>query len=231
MERRRETLVSSVEHTFDCLVSNVALELQNRASQKEDNQRFVVAIGGYITLGKTTLANRLADSLGNAVIFPTDSFQLVRATKRTLGLTGDEPDAIDFDILLNNLRNLFDGRPAIIRPYSHTLGTYQEEPIELTPAKFIIVEGVASLYPPIQEYLDLSFFLNAEDVTVYELAKVIFTSERNYSESDFDKFWNFYKSRHNFFNDQRREYSEILIDVSLNRHYKSGIIKSCLDQG
>lgn len=110
---------------------------------------------------------------------PVDSFILDRTTKRRLGLTGDEEDAVDFDSLSEALSNLIHNKPTQVRLYDHSVGVFQE-PVKVYPSRHIIIEGTASLYQRPLPFLDLSYFLYANEETRYEIAREVYTSERMY---------------------------------------------------
>lgn len=215
----------ALSHSLDCLVLNMDVEIQQKASEAHDG-RVVVGIGGYSSLGKGTLADGLAQFTKQAAVVPVDSFILDRETKRRLGLTGDEPYAIQFDELTKAVRNLRRGKPVLIRPYDHTIGAFQEQ-IELAPQPFIIVEGTGSLYPPLVPFLDLSYFMNADPKTLDQIARAEYLSKRRYSEDEFNKFWAFYKRSCDLFITPSMKNAQTIIDVSIDRRYRSTLIRIC----
>ena len=176
MEKHKEIILADRNHSFSCLVANMTEELYQKASQT-GNRKVVTAIGGYTGLGKGILAKSLAESVGDSVILPTDSFMLDRATKRSLGLTGDEENAFNFDLLTETIINLIHNKPALVKPYDHSIGVFKD-PIVLHLSKHIIIEGTASLYPRLHSFLDLSYFMDADEKTRNELARKVYISER-----------------------------------------------------
>lgn len=227
MNHYKETASEDRLHSFDCLVTNMTTEL-HQASLQMGDRKIVVAIGGYTGLGKGTLARRLAESIGNSVVIGTDSFILDRATKRRLGLTGDEENAIDFDSLTEVLSNLRRNKPILVKPYAHSVGAFQE-PVTVQPAKCIIIEGTASLYPRLLRFLDLSYFLYADAEARHEISRKVYITERGYTEEDFEKFWNIYSRNCDTFITPSMGSSKEIIQVMADRTYMSRLIKSCIE--
>lgn len=213
-----------LSHSLDCLVMNISAEMQQKSLTTQD-RKVVIGAGGYSSLGKGTLANRVVDVTGKVVVVPVDSFILDRATKRRLGLTGDEPEAIQFDALTRVIQDLRNGNPVSIRPYDHGIGAFRD-PIELIPQPYIIVEGTGSLYPPLVTLLDLRYFMNAEPKTLYEIAKAEYLSQRGYSEDDFKKFWALYERNCDLFITPSMKNAQT-IDVTVDRRYRSTLIRVC----
>lgn len=225
MNYRKEIASTDRSHSFDCLVKNMAVDIHQTGSLMGD-RKVVVAIGGYTGLGKGTLAKRSAESVGDSVVLSVDSFILDRATKRRLGLSGDEESVVDFDSLSEVLSKLIHNRPTLIRPYDHVVGVFQE-PITIYPSRYIFVEGTASLYPRLLPFLDLSYFLYADESTRHEIARQVYTTERGYTVEDFEKFWIIYRRNCDVFITPSMKNSKEVIQIMIDRTYKSSLIKSC----
>lgn len=141
-------------------------------------------------------------------------------------MTGDETNAIQFDALTEVLQNLRRGKSVSIRPYDHRIGAFRES-IELTPQPYIIVEGTGSLYSPLVPFLDLSYFINADTQTLYEIAKAEYLSKRGYTEDEFDNFWALYKRNCDLFITPSMKNAQAIIDVTVDRRYRSTLITIC----
>ncbi len=225
MEKPKEILLADRNHSLDCLVGNMAKELSQKSSQTDDG-KVVVAIGGYTALGKGTLARRLAECLDDSVVLSVDSFILDRTTKRRLGLTGDEESSVNFGMLTDALLNLLDDKSTSVRPYDHSVGVFQE-PIELSPARHIIVEGTASLYPQLHSFRDLCYFIHADDKILHEIVRNAYVSGRGYSEEEFERFWSLYRNNCEAFINPSMGNAAEVIQVTSERKYRSNAIKSC----
>lgn len=228
MERAVESQICDREHSTECLILNLATEINSLLLPTTQDKRLVVAIGGYTTLGKSTLSKQLAHMFEDSVVLQTDSFEPDRVTKRKLGVTGDEPEAINFEQMTETIRSLVDGTPTQIRDYDHTKGVYCHWR-EVLPAGVIILDGTSSLYSPMQGIPDIAVFLRAEDAILAELAEVAYKTVRNFGDEEFDKFWIDYTNNRRHYIDPSIEQAGIIVNVTINRGFESPIIKNCLE--
>ena len=118
---------------------------------------YVIAIDGRCGAGKSTIAARLAEEL-NATLFHMDDFFL-RPEQRTPERFSTPGENIDHERFLKEiLIPLKEGRTITYSPYSCTTQTLLD-PITVTPADIVIVEGSYALHPTLRAYYDLRVFL------------------------------------------------------------------------
>ena len=87
-----------------------------------DNHTFLIGIAGGTGSGKTSLAKAIATDFtpSEVVLIEQDSYyhDLSRFTmKERSSMNFDHPDAVDFDLMKNQLTNLLDGQPVNIPEY------------------------------------------------------------------------------------------------------------------
>lgn len=118
---------------------------------------YVIAIDGRCGAGKSTIAARLAEEL-NATLFHMDDYFL-RPEQRTPERFSTPGENIDHERFLKEiLIPLKEGRTITYSPYSCTTQTLLD-PITVTPADIVIVEGSYALHPTLRAYYDLRVFL------------------------------------------------------------------------
>ena len=114
-------------------------------------------------------ATRIVDRLQEKVtVIPEDSYykdssHLTEEEKRKQNF--DHPDAIDFDLLTVQLKQLKAGE-AIEQPvYSYiTCSRSKTETVHVEPTDVIIVEGILAFCDPkLREQLDIKIFVDADD--------------------------------------------------------------------
>ncbi|MBR6279742.1 MAG: uridine kinase [Bacteroidales bacterium] len=129
----------------------------------------VIGIAGGSGSGKTTVVRAIVDRLQERVtVIPEDSYykdssHLTEEEKRKQNF--DHPDAIDFDLLTVQLKQLKAGE-AIEQPvYSYiTCSRSKTETVHVEPADVIIVEGILAFCDPkLREQLDIKIFVDADD--------------------------------------------------------------------
>ena len=120
-------------------------------------ERVIVALDGFCTSGKTTLAARLADQYDCCVVHMDDFF--LRPEQRTPERLAEPGGNVDYERFRQEvLEPLKEGLPFSFRPYdcsTQTLG----QPIPVQPKKLTVIEGTYSHHPHFGSYCDLRIFL------------------------------------------------------------------------
>lgn len=124
---------------------------------QQDKERIFIAIDGRCASGKTTLAERLQESLSCNVIHMDDFF--LRPEKRTNERYKEPGGNVDRERFLTEvLQPLQTGKPFSYRPFdchTMTLG----EPVSITPDAVTIIEGTYSCHPALWDFYDLHIFM------------------------------------------------------------------------
>jgi uridine kinase len=134
----------------------------------------VVAIDGHGASGKSTLADGLRRHLDVAVIHTDDFF---RATAERNGHLTAEPMARYYDAArlrdqaLVPLRN---GEDARFSAFDEKHNHFREEPVTISPASVIVLEGVSSAGPALRDLVDRSILVHTPlDTRVERLRRQI----------------------------------------------------------
>lgn len=128
----------------------------------------VIGIAGGTGSGKTTVVRKIVESFkaGEVAVIPQDSYYRDSGhlpLEERLKLNFDEPAAIEWELLVQQLKELKSGR-AIEQPtYSYLTCTRQPETIHVEPRDIIIVEGILILCDPdLRNMLDMKIFVDAD---------------------------------------------------------------------
>jgi uridine kinase len=129
----------------------------------------VIGIAGGTGSGKTTVAQKIAESLpgDRAVVIQHDWYYLDRShlspEARAL-INFDEPDALDNARLVADLVALKDGRAAVCPQYDFASHTRRPEGRTIEPRSIVIVEGIPLFaIPDLREAFDLRLFVDTDD--------------------------------------------------------------------
>ena len=129
----------------------------------------VIGIAGGSGSGKTTVVNAITEKLKErVVVIPQDSYykdssHLPMEVRQQINF--DHPDAIDFKLLCEQLRELKGGK-AIEQPvYSYiTCSRSTTETVTVEPAEVIIIEGILVFTcKELREQMDIKIFVDADD--------------------------------------------------------------------
>jgi len=150
----------------------------------------VIGIAGGSGSGKTTVVNALIEKLhGRVVVIPQDCYykdssDLTDEEKRNHNF--DHPDAIEWDLLCEQLKDLKAGK-AVEQPlYSFISCTRSKtETTHVEPADVIIIEGILIFTcKKLRDQMDIKLFVDADDDD--RLMRVM---ERDISERGKDVHW------------------------------------------
>lgn len=128
----------------------------------------VIGIAGGTGSGKTTVVRKIVESFcdGEVAVIPQDSYYRDSShlpLEERLKLNFDEPAAIEWELLVEQLKQLKAGN-AIEQPtYSYLTCTRQPETIHVEPQEIIIVEGILILCDEqLRNMLDVKIFVDAD---------------------------------------------------------------------
>lgn len=124
-------------------------------------ERVLVAIDGFCTAGKTTLAARLQEKYHCCVLHMDDFF--LRPEQRTAQRLSQPGGNVDHERFLQEvLLPLQRGLPFSFRPYDCSTGTLTAA-VEVLPKRLTVVEGTYSHHPCFGDCWDLRVFLKVSD--------------------------------------------------------------------
>ncbi|CAG9818826.1 unnamed protein product [Phaedon cochleariae] len=131
---------------------------------------FVIGICGGSASGKTTVAQKIIESLGVpwVTLLSMDSFYKVLNEKQhdtadRNEYNFDHPDAFDFDLLLTTLQKLKQGRKVEVPIYNFVTHSREARTKTMYGANVIIFEGILTFHhPKVTEMLDMKVFVDTD---------------------------------------------------------------------
>ncbi|MBE6635788.1 MAG: hypothetical protein E7617_06310 [Ruminococcaceae bacterium] len=127
----------------------------------ESSATVTLAIEGGSASGKTTLA-ALLKSVYGCTVFHMDDFFL-RPEQRTAERFAEPGGNVDRERFLSEvLLPLSEGRDITYRPFDCSR-LMLAEPVRVSPARLVVVEGAYSMHPELSGYYDLSVFLDISE--------------------------------------------------------------------
>ena len=128
----------------------------------------IIGIAGGTGSGKTTVVNKIIKSLpaGEVAVLPQDSYykdlsHIPPEDRNKINF--DEPAAIEWSLLVEQLQQLQQGHTIQMPTYSYLSCTRQAETVEVEPRDVVIVEGILVLTDPVlRSMLDVKVFVDAD---------------------------------------------------------------------
>jgi uridine kinase len=136
---------------------------------RSDHMSMVIGISGGTGSGKTTVANRILESVtAHEVVFiQQDSYyrnlnDLPRDYRQLANF--DHPDALDNDLLVHHVRKLKAGEAIDLPIYDFRTHARMNETRRVEPQPIVIVEGILIFTDPrLLEQMDIKVFVDTPD--------------------------------------------------------------------
>jgi uridine kinase len=129
----------------------------------------IIGISGGTGSGKTTVANRILESVSaSEVVFIQQDSYYRNVNDLPLDYRGvanfDHPDALDNELLLNHLRRLKSGEPIDLPLYDFKTNSRLSETRRVEPKPIVILEGILIFAEPrLLEQMDIKVFVDTPD--------------------------------------------------------------------
>jgi uridine kinase len=126
----------------------------------------ILGVAGQSGSGKTTIANKLTQEIKDCAIISIDNYykdlsDLSPEERQKCNF--DHPDSIDFDLLIQHLLDLMQGKSIEVPIYDFNEMIRKKETIHIAPKRNIIVEGILSLYPKeLRQLFDAKIYIDTD---------------------------------------------------------------------
>jgi len=128
----------------------------------------IVGIAGGTGSGKTTVVNKVIEVFPNdeVIVIPQDSYYKDNSNvslEERQKINFDHPDSVEFDLLIDHLKQIKDGKPVEMPIYSYLTCLRAKETIPIKPARVVLVEGILILTDlGLRNILDIKVFVDAD---------------------------------------------------------------------
>ncbi len=188
-----------------------------RCEGEKMGKTVVIGVSGGSASGKTTVANRIKEAFEDRVELLSQDFYYLPyddlSFEERVKLNYDHPNAFDTERLIQDIRELKEGK-AIERPvYSYTEYTRLSETVTVMPAKVIVVEGFMIFEnTSLRELMDIKIFVDtdADERLIRRIIRDV--SERGRTlESVINQYIDSVKPMHEQFVEPYKKYADIII--------------------
>ena len=127
-----------------------------------------VGIAGGTGSGKTTVVNKIMEAFPNneILVIPQDSYyrdNIDISLEERQKINFDHPDSVEFELLINHLKQLKKGIPVEMPIYSYLTCLRAKETITIKPSRVVLVEGILILTDiGLRNMLDIKVFVDAD---------------------------------------------------------------------
>ncbi|KAK5658215.1 hypothetical protein OQA88_2190 [Cercophora sp. LCS_1] len=199
----------------------------------------IIGIAGSSGSGKSTLSHAIVSKLNLpwVVILSMDSFYktLDSESHRKAFLNEydfDAPDAIDFDALVQVLKDLKAGKRAEIPVYSFEKHARLDNTTSIYSPHVLILEGIFALYDPrVLELLDMKIFCEADADTCLSRRILRDVKDRGRDINGIIKQWfAFVKPNFEKYVDPQRKVGDIIVPRGVENHVAMAMVVQFIQQ-
>ena len=197
----------------------------------------VIGICGGTGCGKTTVVNQIVNDLpqGEVTVLSQDHYY-----KDTSELTYEErtkinfdhPNSIDFDLLLEQLMALKDGKTVEQPIYSFVEHNRTKETVTTSPRKVVIVEGILVFTnPQLRDLFDIKIYVHADsdERLTRRLKRDIAERGRDLNEV-LNRYQDTLKPMHQQFIEPTKEFADIIVPNNRYNTVAVDIVKTIINE-
>ena len=128
----------------------------------------VIGIAGGTGSGKTTVVNKIIRRLAESdvAILSQDAYYRDNAAmplEERQKINFDHPDSIEFELLVDHIKQLKKGNAVDQPVYSYISCTRSDDTVQIVPTKVVIVEGILCLaHRELRKLMDIKIFVDCE---------------------------------------------------------------------
>ncbi|NND63456.1 MAG: uridine kinase [Flavobacteriaceae bacterium] len=197
----------------------------------------IIGIAGGTGSGKTTVVDQIVQELpeNEVCVISQDSYYKDTSDltyEERVKINFDHPSAIDFDLLVNHLKQLRKGEPIEQPVYSFVAHNRTDEILLTHPTKVIIVEGILILtHPEIREMFDVKLFVHADsdERLIRRLKRDMAERGRDLNEV-LNRYQTNLKPMHEQFIEPTKEFADIIIPTNRYNTVAVELIRNIIHQ-
>jgi len=178
----------------------------------------VVGVAGGTASGKTTVVQRIVESLGDkhVTVLEHDRYYRDRGDLRfeeRAALNYDHPDALETDLMVRHVKDLRAGRVIEAPVYDFTMHARKPVTETVHARRAIIIEGILIFADaPLRDLMDIKVFVDTDADTRFIRRLQRDVAERGRTmESVIDQYLNTVKPMHFEFVEPTKRYADIIL--------------------
>ncbi len=203
----------------------------------QKNKTLIIGISGGSGSGKTTAVKRIIENLkdNDIALISQDSYykdlsHLELSERKKINF--DHPDAVEFDLLIENIKKLKQGQDIEEPIYSYLTCSRSKETNTIKAHKIIIVEGILIFSNKVlRDLFDIKIFVSADADD--RLARIINrdTMERGRDINEvLKRYYETVKPMHLQFIETAKRYADIIIPQGAHNSVAINVITSVIQQ-
>lgn len=197
----------------------------------------IIGIAGGTGSGKTTVVHQIMNELPLTEVGIISQDSYYREThdlsyEERSKINFDHPRAIDFDLLVQHLKDLKEGKEIDQPVYSFVQHNRTGDTIHTLPRKVMIVEGILILTnPELREMFDIKIYVHADsdERLIRRLRRDIAERGRDMEEV-LNRYQNTLKPMHEQFIEPTKAYADIIIPNDKYNTVAIDVVRAVINQ-
>ena len=197
----------------------------------------VMGIAGGTGSGKTTVVNKIINELPaeEVTIISQDSYyhqnDHLSYQERCL-INFDHPNAIDFDLLIQHVKELKEGNPIEQPIYSFVTHNRLKDKLKTFPRKVVIIEGILIFTNKLlRELIDIKVFVHADsDERLIRRLKRDITERGRDMQEVLERYQSTLKPMHQEFIEPTKNYADLIIPNDTYNNVAIDIVRTVINE-
>ena len=197
----------------------------------------IIGIAGGTGSGKTTVVRKIAEACPPhyVTVVPLDSYyndtsHMTEEERHAINF--DHPDAFDWKLLTEHIRQLKSGNAVEQPTYSYIKCNRLPETVHVEPKPVIIIEGIMTLLnKKLREMMDLKIFVDPDERLIRNIRRDVVERGRTV-EMVIDRYLDVLKPMHEQFIEPTKKYADLIVPqggdnktgISILKAYIEGIV-------
>ncbi len=193
----------------------------------------LIGIAGGTGSGKTSVSKAISAEFttSEVALIQQDSYykDLKHLTfEEREKINFDHPDAVDFEHLYNDLKQLVSGESVNIPLYDYTTHTRKTETEEIGNHHIIVLEGILALFDEkIRELMDIKLYVDTpDDIRIIRRIKRDINKRERTFESVIEQYYKTVRPMHEQFVEPSKKYADVIIPEGAHNKVAIDIIRT-----
>ncbi len=192
----------------------------------------VISVAGGSGSGKTTVANKIIQKFKKSevrIIRLDDYYKKLDLPFEERKLVNyDHPDSLDFDLFVEQIKELIDGKEINKPLYDYSMHQRKDETELIEPSRILILEGILVLEDErIRDLSDIKIYVDTDSDLRFIRRMLRDISERGRSvESVVNQYLTTVKPMHEAFVEKTKKYADIIIPNDFSHDVAVDLLES-----
>ena len=196
---------------------------------------YIIGIAGGSGSGKSTFAGRLKQAFPEQIsLISCDNYYLPHdelPLEQRAHLNYDAPEALEFDLMVQHLEKLKNGKTALCPVYDFTKHTRSDKVTKIEPRPIVLIDGILIFHDvALRECMDLKIYVETDaDERILRRAKRDMQERGRDLDSVIDQYLTTVKPMHNTYVNPTKVFADIILNGGKNEQ-AFNLVKNQIEQ-